>query len=122
MDLQLILQLADERHAILIADGELDLAAVDLVHNTVAQLIADGRVTHLVMDLTPTRFLDAAGIGALVRSRNVAASAGVVMTIDGARDIVDDVLRITGAYDVLLPGRSTSATSLAGHTRMPAGR
>jgi anti-anti-sigma factor len=59
--------------------GELDLSTCgDLATAIDTQLAA---VSHLVIDLTPTRFIDSSGARALVRAAKQATTAGVELHV-----------------------------------------
>src|SRR4051812_45441723 len=43
--------------------GDVDLATADALRGAMTDLLADGRVTRLVVDFAEVSFLDAAGVG-----------------------------------------------------------
>jgi anti-sigma B factor antagonist len=60
--------------------GELDLATVDLVRSASAALLA-GTSQHVTIDLTDLTFIDATGLGEIVRIRVNLSAAGRRLTL-----------------------------------------
>ncbi len=60
--------------------GELDIATVAILRDAVGKALAEGPPALLV-DLTPTRFLDSTGCRELVRTAKAAAAAGVAVGV-----------------------------------------
>ena len=60
--------------------GELDIATAPALASAVAAELA-AAPSALVLDLTPTRFLDSSGARGLVRAAKLAAAAGVPMLV-----------------------------------------
>jgi anti-anti-sigma factor len=64
-------------------------------------VLPPARTADIVVDLSGTRFLDAAGIGALVLACSLARDAGARLAVRGASGLVAAVLRVTRADQVL---------------------
>ncbi|MDI1464693.1 STAS domain-containing protein [Catellatospora sp. KI3] len=81
--------------------GEVDLASADLVQQWLTSAVddctADGAVE---VDLSGLDFIDSTGIRALVMARRHAMSAGVGLYLEGARGMVERILRVAGVLDV----------------------
>jgi anti-anti-sigma factor len=60
--------------------GELDIATVALLRDAVGKALAEGPPALLV-DLTPTRFIDSTGCRELVRTAKAGAAAGVAIAV-----------------------------------------
>jgi anti-sigma B factor antagonist len=81
--------------------GDLDLSTRDSFVDTVREVLAGGEPTAVIIDLSGVRFLDAVGIGGLLRARSLALTSGVTMEVRGPKGMVETVLRITRADEVL---------------------
>jgi anti-sigma B factor antagonist len=92
--------LADGR-AVLHVSGDLDLSTRDLLACAVMDALAVTRTDHLLVDLSGTTFLDACGIGSLIRVQVLAGGAGADLSVRGARGMVATVLHITRVDEVL---------------------
>jgi len=83
--------------------GELDIAAVGALSRAMARALTSGR--HIVVDLSATTFLDASGVGALVRSYHAARAQGVTIQLNpSATPLVRRVLDVTGVDELFSPG------------------
>lgn len=82
-------------------DGELDLGPREIVDQAIGQAIGTDGTTGVVVDLSGLRFLDSSGINVLVKGRRQADQAGVSFRVDGATDIVRQVLSLTGVLEHL---------------------
>jgi anti-sigma B factor antagonist len=80
--------------------GQVDLATAPQLAQAVAGATKQGG-DAVVVDLTDVDFLDSAGVRALVESAQAAATAGVTVTVTGARGWVARVLEITGVAEFL---------------------
>ena len=69
----------------------------------VDRLLAETRIRRLVVDLAETRFIDSAGVGALLSIRERTKQLGVELTLANIPDPVQRVLDLTGATAVLAP-------------------
>ena len=97
----------------LAAVGEVDMATAPVL---LERLIGVLRVDHpevVEVDLTGVRFLDCAGVGALVAARNAALQVGCRLRVCHLQPIVHRVLEITG-----LLGALTASTVLADGRRV----
>jgi anti-sigma B factor antagonist len=74
--------------------GEVDLAtAPDLVAEF--EFALDQISKNIVVDLTNVTFIDSSGLAALVRARITAESRGGSLTLTGADEAINDLLRLT---------------------------
>lgn len=79
--------------------GELDAASAPALGDRLDELSRAGRTLEL--DLSPTTFIDSAGIRVLVRSLWAAQSAGASLAIVATSPAAENILRITGILDIL---------------------
>jgi anti-sigma B factor antagonist len=97
----------DDR-AVLTVQGELDAYTAPLLEDHIGTLLGDG-VTHLVLDLAPTGFLDSSGLRALLTvHRKLEASSGALELRDASEPVLR-LLEITGLrehFGVPAPGAS----------------
>jgi anti-sigma B factor antagonist len=83
------------------AAGEVDLTtAAPLEQAIVASVTQDG-VREVVVDLAGVGFLDSTGINVLLKGRRLADEAGTSYRVSGARDMVLEILEITGVWQHL---------------------
>ena len=82
-------------------EGELDLGSRDMVDRAIGKAIDADATTRVVVDLSGLRFLDSSGINLLVKGRRQADQAGVSFRVEGATDIVRQVLSLTGVLEHL---------------------
>jgi len=96
----------------LCATGELDAFTSRQVLHQFLDAV-DGGCTHLRMDLAEVTFIDAAGIGLLVRMRRTAAEVGGQLEIIAASSCVRRLCALLGLTDVfdLEPDPRTAADS-----------
>ncbi|MFI7024426.1 STAS domain-containing protein [Micromonospora sp. NPDC049900] len=100
------------RHVTL--SGEADLATTTVIRHHLGQLLTPPWVTHLVLDLTPLRYLDCAALSALLVVRETAATRGQRITVTvTATSSAARVIALSGADHVLrtpehLPGPTAS--------------
>jgi anti-anti-sigma factor len=101
----------DDFHNIVVAVlGEIDLAVHDELLSTIRAAIGRPGVKTVVVDLSRTSFMDAAGIRALLAGREAAGTAGVRYRVVGMAGMVRWVLDVTGVMDALIePGRPDCA-------------
>jgi anti-sigma B factor antagonist len=85
--------------AVLVPEGDLDLAAVPKLKEELEQSIQGAQ--HTVVDLSRTTFLDSSGIGALVSAGSQAREAGGSLRLAAPRDEVLRVLDLTQVNTVL---------------------
>ena len=106
-------------YAIVTVAGEIDIATVTRLRERLFELAASGR--PLVADLDQVRFIDSAGLAALVGAANRAAAYGGSLHVVCARPEVRQLFQLTGldrrlppactldeALDALMAARSTS--------------
>lgn len=77
-------------------NGEIDIATAPLVSDTVHRLIEREGVEKLLLDLRGVAFLDAAGVGALVRAHKLLIARGERLRLTGLRPNIARVLHVTG--------------------------
>lgn len=93
----------DDSAVVLSLVGEFDLAATELVRETLADAL--GTASHLVVDLSKTPFMDSAALGALIGAGNRARAAGGWLRLVAPHPRVRRLLQITavdtvfGLYD-----------------------
>jgi anti-anti-sigma factor len=75
--------------------GELDISGIDQLWDTVTALHRDGHA-HVVLDLAGLDFLDAAGLGALVRADRLFRADGARLVLSGVRPVHRRLLQLTG--------------------------
>jgi anti-sigma B factor antagonist len=75
---------------------DLDLSTSDEVEEELIALGSAEGVTHVVLDLSEVRFLDSAGINALLKVKRWADANGRTVRVTGAGGLVREVLELTG--------------------------
>ena len=91
-----------DEYAVLRCDGRLTMVAAPLLRTAVEECVADGH-RRVVVDLSPTAFIDSSGLGALVNGLKAARVAGGDLRIAGAPEQARSVLRLTNLDRVLKP-------------------
>lgn len=91
--------------AVVMVAGDIDLGTGDRLEQEIAAVTDTAGTTTIVVDLSEVSFLDSTGIGILVHGRRIADAAGQEYRITGARDVVLQVLKITGVWSYLSEGR-----------------
>ena len=81
--------------------GDLDMAATFRLEPAVEQLIAQDGVRRLVLDLAEVRFIDSAGIGALLSIRERADRLRVELALTNVSAPVEQVLEFTGTTGLM---------------------
>ncbi len=81
-------------------EGELDLATVHLLTDTVA-CIAETTADHVEVSLRGLRFMGACGVHALLAASDMFTAKGKLFTVTGAGPVVRRVLDVTGTARVL---------------------
>ena len=89
---------AGDNFAVLRLEGEIDAYAAPQLSERVIQL-ADNGVVHIIADLRAVGFLDSAGLGALVGSRNGLRIRGGSITLVASTDRILQIFRIAGLRD-----------------------
>lgn len=91
--------------------GEIDLATAPQLRLALSAVLATPvPPSEVRVDLAEVSFLDATGVGLLLRAREAAHQAGVGLTVHHPRGIVRRVLDVLGLTDELgvAPASSTS--------------
>ncbi|MFG1953835.1 STAS domain-containing protein [Micromonospora sp. NPDC048830] len=88
----------------LVLAGELDLATVETLYDSVTQTITAGRPGRLVVDLAGVTFCDSTGIGALLDARTAANSSGVAFQATNPRGVTRRTMQVIGVFEVLTAG------------------
>lgn len=86
--------------AVMAVSGELDLATAPLLWDAVAPLVPRAPA-ELVVDLRRTTFMDAAGLGTLVRAAQALAPAGCRVVLRSPAPVVRRLLEVAGVGPVL---------------------
>lgn len=86
--------LHDDGIALIVLDGELDLATCPSLDDAVDGALAEG-CTQLLLDVGLLRFCDSTGLGALLRASRRATGAGGTCVVAGARNPVRKLFQIT---------------------------
>jgi anti-anti-sigma factor len=93
----------DDFHNVVVAVcGEIDLGTHDELLSTIRAAIGRPGVKRLVVDLSQTSFMDAAGIRALLAGREAAGTADVGYRVVGMAGMVRWVLDVTGVMEALI--------------------
>ena len=106
----------DEEVVILVAGGELDYAASPQFRERIAEVIGGGM--RLVVDLSPTTFIDSTAIGALVgavmRLREHGGGSLAVVCSEKNKQVLRtfDIAGVTGLI-ALYPSREAALLALA---------
>jgi anti-sigma B factor antagonist len=99
--------------AVLVISGEHDLSTAAALRTQLDELLADGQ--PVIVDLSPTTFVDSSILGVVLDARRRAGEAGLgfaVAQADGT-DAVRRVLEITGLRDELPVHKSREAAGEA---------
>jgi len=89
-------------YAVLRCEGRLTMVAAPSLRTAVEDCVADG-TPRVVVDLSPTTFVDSSGLGALVNGLKATRVAGGDLRLAGAPEQVRSVLRLTNLDRVLKP-------------------
>ena len=81
---------------ILSVGGEVDLATAPQLHAKLVEVVEVGGAGSVVVDLTPTTFMDSTGLGVLLATRRRARAAGRSIRLACPEGPVLRVLRLTG--------------------------
>jgi anti-anti-sigma factor len=85
------------------ATGEVDASTAQLLRDTLGAALADG-VSTVVLDLAGVRYLDSAGVGALVQAHNSTTARGARLTVANPQPMVRRVLEVVGVLALLTGG------------------
>ena len=120
----------EQGYPVVTVAGEIDIATATRLRERLFELAASGR--PLVADLDQVRFIDSAGLAALVGAANRAAAHGGSLHVVCARPRIRQLFRLTGldrrlppAYPGRGPGRLDGGPGhapLAGRRRQPRDR
>jgi len=88
-------------------EGELDLAAVPIVHDHIGTHIASDAVAEVMVDLSALTFMDSSGIAALIGCLRKANACGKTFRVTNAHGWVREVLDLTNVTALLMAGQST---------------
>jgi stage II sporulation protein AA (anti-sigma F factor antagonist) len=100
-DLQLQLTEPSERVLELRLSGEIDLATVEPLRETVQRAIASGGYDSLVIDLLDVGFIDSSGLHVLADANTAMAAAGGTTKIVCAATSLRKIFELTGLDRVL---------------------
>jgi anti-anti-sigma factor len=81
--------------------GEVDLATVPVLRDTLLNVLCDQHPAVLDVDLAEVTFLDCTGLGVLVAVRNAAVRTGSRLRVTNPQPIVRQILEVTGLLGVL---------------------
>jgi anti-sigma B factor antagonist len=105
----------DVDHHRIAVTGDLDLATSSRLLDALMAALALPGARDVVLDFGGVNFLDASGVGVIVRARLACRHLGGRLTLFGARGIVAEVLHLTGvAESVGLPMRMPRRVAAAG--------
>jgi anti-sigma B factor antagonist len=85
----------------LTVSGEIDVDTSEILSALIAEAAAQPGTTGVVIDLHQVSFLDAAGIRALLASRETAQQHGCTYHVANPRGLVRRALEITGVLQIL---------------------
>jgi anti-sigma B factor antagonist len=86
--------------------GELDMAATFRLEPEVERLLAEDGVRRLVLNLAEVRFIDSAGIGALLSIRDRTERLSIEMALTNVPAPVQRVLELTRTAALAAPQRT----------------
>jgi anti-anti-sigma factor len=90
--------------------GEIDLATAGQLRVALLEAIAAAEPgAEVRVDLTRVDFLDAIGVGVLLRSRQAAQDAGVTFSVHNPQGIVQRIIEVLGLVDLFETTRPTEA-------------
>lgn len=87
----------------LVASGEIDICNVDRVRATIESILSEPATRSLTLDLTDLRYIDSAGVSALIFGLRVGQRYGTAFSVVNPRGEVLRVLRILGLERILAP-------------------
>ena len=97
--------------------GELDLAAAPRIAHALAETTGMAR-QRLVLDLSNLDFVDAAGLGAIVRARNSLRSRSGDLTLRSPSRFAARVLEIGGLASLVSPSAPNRGHELASEQKL----
>jgi anti-anti-sigma factor len=81
--------------------GDVDLAAVDAVQDTLMQALSLTTADQFDVDLAAVPFLDSSGIRVLIQAKKYATERGIAFSISHAVETVSRVVATLGLEDYL---------------------
>jgi anti-anti-sigma factor len=90
---------ADDRARVVALAGDVDSGTGAAVLDTVSDLAQQG--SDVIVDLTGARFMDSAGLAALIGARRAAARSGRALTLRNPPRIIARVLALSGVDRIL---------------------
>jgi anti-sigma B factor antagonist len=100
-DFEVVTTIDDEdERAALVVSGELDMRAAFKLESGLDRLLRERAVRRLELDLSGVRFVDSAGLGSLLSTRELAKDLGIEMEIVNPSDPVRRILDLTGTGDL----------------------
>lgn len=90
----------EDRRASVYVSGEIDVATAPQLESAIAEAY-DRDPEAVVVDLTRVTLLDSSGLGVLLRGSRRGDESGVPFRVEGARGIVQEVLRFSGVWAIL---------------------
>jgi anti-anti-sigma factor len=82
--------------------GDLDMAAAFKIEPAIEDVVRENAIDEVILDLADVEFIDSAGIGSLLSSRERLSSLGIRTTVARPSRAVRHVLDATGTSRVLL--------------------
>jgi anti-anti-sigma factor len=82
--------------------GDLDMAAAFKLEPAIENVVRENAIDEVILDLADVSFIDSAGIGSLLSSRERLDSLGIRATVARPSAAVQRVLNVTGTNSVLL--------------------
>ncbi|HTE60042.1 MAG TPA: STAS domain-containing protein [Solirubrobacteraceae bacterium] len=92
---------SDEDSLELVLAGELDMPATFKIEPELDRLLSGQEVRRLVLDVADVRFIDSAGLGALLSIRERTKLLGIEMSLVNVSDPVRRILDLSGMWAVL---------------------
>lgn len=117
--LDLTLAEIDETALALTAQGRLDAATVDDLHEALQHLLTQPGLARLVLDFGPLTSIDSAGAAALTTAHQYAQRRGITLTVVNCNSAVQHSLEDTGVYGRLAQARVGGPTVAAAQSRLP---
>jgi len=108
LPLRLSTSLVTDDHVRLAVGGEIDLANVGPLRESMTGLLQDPQLRGLTVDLAEVSFLGSTGIGVLVAAHRLAVARRVEFLVTNCQPQVLRVLEITGVDKVLIYGAPQS--------------
>ncbi|MFE5914005.1 STAS domain-containing protein [Streptomyces wedmorensis] len=101
-NLDVDVEIRDDRTAVLTVEGELDMETADRLEDLLAEQFGQGR-RRLVLDLAALGFMDSSGLNVLIRAVNRAREIGGDLYLAAPTPAVRRILEITGVTTTIPP-------------------